>query len=204
MWRSLIDAAGLLAAAAGAAELPDGLPKPGGIAVVHVADGPERPNVRFGDRPVLLMREDTGWYAVVGIPLSQPVEPTELIVATPAGGQRSVGFEIVEHAYREQRLNVERSYVEPDQAQLDRIFAERKEIDAALLSFREVDVDSLSLAAPVPGRRSPSFGFRRFFNDQPRSPHSGMDIAAVSGTPIVAPRPGVVTATGNYFFNGFH
>ena len=29
-----------------------------------------------------------------------------------------------------------------------------------------------------------------------------MDIAAASGTPIKAPREGIVTATGDYFFNG--
>ena len=63
-------------------------------------------------------------------------------------------------------------------------------------------MESLSLSAPVAGSRSSSFGFRRFFNDQPRSPHSGMDIAANRGTTVVAPLSGIVRATGDYFFNG--
>jgi len=112
-------------------------------------------------------------------------------------------FEVGGHEYSEQRLTVaNQSYVTPDQDQLDRIGGERKIINAALGSYRDTALDDISLAAPVDGPRSSSFGLRRFFNDQPRSPHSGMDIAANEGVAIKAPRDGVVTATGNYFFNG--
>ncbi len=192
----------LLSAAPAAYALPDSMPKPGGIAVIAVADDDLRPDVRFGDSPTMLIRERGRWYAVVGIPLSHPVGPAKLTVIAADGSERELEFDVIPHRYREQRLTVERSYVEPDQSQLDRIWSERRIIDAALERFRDVEVDSLTLAAPVPGRRSPSFGFRRFFNDQPRSPHSGMDIAADRGTVVVAPRAGVVTATGDYFFNG--
>ncbi|MGI9248349.1 MAG: M23 family metallopeptidase, partial [Woeseiaceae bacterium] len=109
----------------------------------------------------------------------------------------------VPHAYREQRLTIKnKSYVTPDQEQLDRIGRERKIIDAALGRFRVSTTNGVELAAPVAGPRSSSFGLRRFFNDQPRSPHKGMDIAAAEGQPIVAPRGGIISAKGDYFFNG--
>ncbi|MEJ2299378.1 MAG: peptidoglycan DD-metalloendopeptidase family protein [Woeseiaceae bacterium] len=173
--------------------------RPGGIAIVDVGplDGPA-PDVQFGDKRVLVMRDQGRWQAVVGIPLDTAPGQLELTVA----GDR-VTVPVEDHAYAEQRLTVKnKSHVTPDQAQLERIGRERRIIDAALGNYRETDLDGISLRPPVSGPRSSSFGLRRFFNDQPRAPHKGMDIAAGSGTAIVAPRDGIVTATGDFFFNG--
>ena len=173
--------------------------RPGGIAFVDVgAITNPAPVALYDGKRVLVMPRGEQWVAVVGIPLS--TEPGELVVHVD---DESRTIDVGSHAYREQRLTIKnKSQVNPDQKQLDRIFAERKIINAALNNFRDVPIDGISLSSPVPGPRSSSFGSRRFFNDQPRSPHSGMDIAANSGTPIISPRTGVVSATGDYFFNG--
>lgn len=173
--------------------------RPGGIAIVDVGDAAlPAPAVSKNGKPTLVMRDEGRWLAVIGIPLDTKPGPYDVQV-----NGEDVVISVTEHAYREQRITVEnQSYVTQSPEQLERIGRERKIIDAVLQSHTEKNVAGLALAAPVPGSRSSSFGYRRFFNDQPRSPHKGMDISAKSGEPILAPRAGTVAATGDYFFNG--
>jgi murein DD-endopeptidase MepM/ murein hydrolase activator NlpD len=85
---------------------------------------------------------------------------------------------------------------------MPRIIAERREMDAIFNHFEPLKTVETYFDLPVQGIKSSSFGLRRVLNNQPRKPHSGMDIAAPEGTPIFAPSPGTVVALGNYFFNG--
>lgn len=194
---SLLLTLAMFASAASAAPLHS--PWPGGIAVIDVGEADQPPPaVLIDNKPVLVMSENDRWHAVVGIPLD--TKPGSLPIRV---GDNDLDVDVVAHTYREQRLTVKnKSYVTPDPAQLERIDRERKIIDAALGNFRISTTNSVALAAPVAGPRSSSFGLRRFFNEQPRSPHKGMDIAANLGESILAPRGGVISATGDYFFNG--
>ncbi len=172
---------------------------PGGIAFIDL--GPSdtvAPVVEFNNKRALVMDTDGRWQAAIGVPLDSSVGRATITLADGA----SLSFDVNEHAYREQRLQVKSSYVSLSEEALARVGRERKIIDAALSNWREAPLSDVRLAAPVDGPRSSSFGLRRFFNDQPRAPHKGMDIAASTGTPIKAPRDGIVTATGDYYFNG--
>ena len=175
-------------------------PRPGGIAVIDLGEAnAAAPAVYLDRRRALVYAKDGRYYAAVGLPLD--ADPEAGVSISVDGESRSV--DVVTHAYREQRLTVKnREHVSPGEEALKRIGRERKEIDAALNGWRDVGVTEPALATPVEGRQSSSFGLRRFFNGEPRSPHKGMDIAAAEGTPIKAPTGGIVVATGDYFFNG--
>jgi hypothetical protein len=158
---------------------------PGGIAYIDL--GPAAgaaPPVTYDGKRVLVRKADGNWQAVIGVPLSKETGKASISLADGT----VLSFDVTEHAYREQHLEVSQSYVSLSQENLDRNARERKIINAALNNYRDVPLAAISLASPVEGPRSSSFGLRRFFNGEPRNPHSGMDIAVPEGTPISAPR----------------
>lgn len=55
---------------------------------------------------------------------------------------------------------------------------------------------------PTPGEITTPFGAQRYVNGNPRSPHSGIDIAAITGTPVKAPMDGKVLLVADMFLNG--
>ncbi len=202
MKRLLLACLLLFGPTAAALALPRAEPVPGGIAVIAL--GSERPNaVRYGERPVLVVEAAGRWHAVVGIPLDARPGPAALAVTGGDGRTRQLAFEIRAKDYETQYLTIKnKRQVNPNAEDLVRIHREQRRIRAALAHFSEDRQPELAFALPVDGPVSSPFGLRRFFNEQPRKPHSGLDLAAPRGTPIHAPAPGVVLDTGDFFFNG--
>ena len=190
-------------AAPAAPQLPRSSAVPGGVLVREVAAaGAPAPLVSFQGKRVMVLRTPMAWVAVVGLPLGIAPGSASLAVRGADGQARSVSFEVAPKQYVLQALKVPPRQVDLSPADLARYQRERPLIEAALATFTEPPPATLQLLQPVPGTRSSSFGMRRVFNGEPRSPHTGMDIAAALGTPVRAAAAGRVIATGSYFFNG--
>ena len=185
---------------------PRALAVPGGVVRLSLGPAPQPPVAFVGESPqipLLVLGDMIEWTAVVGIPLSAPVGAAHITVAATADrAARQVAYSVLDKRYREQRLSVAPRTVDLSPENQARYERERDHQAAVMATFSTPLPARLAMQVPTPGRRSSSFGLRRVFNGQARNPHSGMDIAAATGTPVNAPLAGKVIDTGDYFFNG--
>ena len=203
LFRAIVLATGLLAVALAGAE-PRESRVPGGVALVDLGPASAaRPTARFNNKPVLIREREGRWQAVVGLPLGIAAGPHDLLLKPTGKSETRLAIDVGPKRYAEQHLTIKnKRKVNPNEEDMKRITAERVRISAAMDQWHEVPEPDLTFTTPLEGPRSDSYGKRRFFNGQPRRPHGGMDIAMPAGTPIVAAADGVVTETGDFFFNG--
>ena len=169
---------------------------PGGVYAWSVPAGAS--DIRFQNNPVFVV----GQTALVGIPISQALGPAQ-ITFVYGGQDQTHTFEIVDKRYTEQRITLQnKEMVSPNPKQMERIRAESKR-QRAIYATVSAPMDlSTGFSMPLEGITTSLYGHRRFFNDQPRSPHSGLDIAAPTGTPIVAPAQARVALVDDLYYNG--
>jgi murein DD-endopeptidase MepM/ murein hydrolase activator NlpD len=182
--------------------LPQESAVPGGVKLIRLSwHGEAQPAVDVDGHRVLVVRDGDAWVAVVGIALSAPLEPQHVIVHA-ADGRQDIEFRVSDKQYASQSLKVAPKHVNPSKPDLERVARDRIVIDRALNTWSDQQPQSLVFSPPVPGVRSSSFGLRRIFNGESRNPHSGMDIAATTGTPVLVPIEGTVIEAGDFFFTG--
>jgi murein DD-endopeptidase MepM/ murein hydrolase activator NlpD len=170
---------------------------PGGLYIYPSV--PNGASASYRQRPILII-DNT---ALVGIPISAEPGSHVLQIIKPNGKTVSHEFTVIAKQYPEQRLTItNKRMVNPEPQDLERIRRESAMMREQYLSFSASADHVRKFVKPVNGITSSPFGRRRILNDQPRNPHSGLDIAADHGTPIAAPAPATVSLTGDFFFNG--
>jgi len=120
--------------------------------------------------------------------------PLQLTITRPDGSRVDAEVAVDRRDWPLQRVDgVPPRTVNPPPAVAQRIAREQ----AAVTAARTRDDNRTDFASafiwPVEGRISGRFGNARVYNGQPGSGHSGMDIAAPTGTPVKAPAGGIVT-----------
>ncbi len=193
----------VLPALADAGALPRESAVPGGIAIVALGPSADKPSAYYLDKQVMVKAAGEGWVALVGLPLTAKPGTHALRVFAGAGKADTRRFTVRDKQYEEQHITLKNNrMVNPYAKDLERIRGEQARSRKAFASWDAQRSAQLDFLLPVNGRLSGTFGKRRFFNGQPRRPHSGLDIAAATGTEVAAPASGKVIETGNYFFNG--
>jgi len=181
---------------------PQNTPVPGGVVVLDIGDNQVASSARFNNRKIATIKNNNSEQLLVGLSLQTKPGKHYVTIKNTDGKKQKIKFEVKPKTYKAQYLTIKnKRKVNPYQKDMERILSEKKRKGLAKKHWSSTDVQS-DFVVPVNGRISSIFGLRRFFNEQARRPHSGLDIAAPQGTPIKAVAAGKVIESGDFFFSG--
>ncbi|MGD8228730.1 MAG: M23 family metallopeptidase [Desulfobacteraceae bacterium] len=166
-----------------------------------------------GNSPVVLWRgkelslvansQKTEWYGYLVADLTAKPGHYKVLVRMPhSGSERQVELEIRGKNYGVRRLTLPKNMVDLDPKTLKRVKKESKRMKGLWEATPTPPLWKGPFIRPVPGKVVGAFGRRSIINDQPRSPHSGVDLKGKRGEPIMAINRGQVVLTGDHFFTG--
>ncbi len=181
-------------------------PSPGEVFGIKVEGVPDdlRPEASFAGQAIALWRSETGWEGLAAVDRDAQEGAAELSLRDVAAGS-SLGSTFVmvgRRSYPEQRLTVKESMVTLSPEDQERATREAALIRNALSDRSPQRLWSGAFHPPVEGPVSSPFGVRRFYNGKRRGYHSGLDIAAPRGTPVLAAAEGVVALAADLFYTG--
>lgn len=142
---------------------------------------------------------------LLGVGLDAPAGHGVLhVFADTAAGRTAQHHKVAvkERAFAEQRLEVDKEYVELSAKDLARHQREKADVVRVLDSADPGLFLECPLVRPVPGAVGSEYGLRRFFNGQPRAPHSGVDLRGGEGEPVLAMAAGRVALAADHYFSG--
>ena len=174
---------------------------PGDIMVVKVQDASGPVGGTF-DGKTLHFNEISGAYeAVVGVDLG--LEPgTYALTLTVDGQAQTRNVKVSKKKYPVQRLTLPEDMVTLSPENEARVSRESRVL-SALWPVDSERIWSGSFIDPLPGKElGTPFGVRRIINKVPKSSHSGVDLSADEGEPVLAPNDGVVVLIDDQFFSG--
>ena len=179
----------------------------GQVVEIHVQTLPAGPvQLRaLGHRWPAMRQADGSVLAWIGVDLAQKPGRYPLHWTVGRGAKawhRSEHLTIDAGSFRISRITVNRKMAVFDAKTLARVLADQRAMrhtyGLKVKASPEIHMDRW----PVTGIVSTPFGARRYVNGEPRSPHTGIDIAVPKGTPIHAPLAGRVLLVKSMYLDG--
>jgi murein DD-endopeptidase MepM/ murein hydrolase activator NlpD len=141
------------------------------------------------------------WRALLGIDLETEPGDYELTIHGHGAANAIHTVHITPRQFRVRRLKVAPKFVEPPPETVERILRESKLL-TELYARASPRQWAGAFVLPIERKPNSNFGSRSYYNGQPRSPHSGVDFAATTGTPIRAANHGTVALAAPLYFTG--
>lgn len=156
--------------------------------------------------PMTLNSSGKFYEALLGVDLdAKPAKYQVKVRGQDKGGKGFFGvspLEVKKVSFKTQTLSLPSSMVDLDPKTLERVNGETKRVEDLFQRIRKEKLWKGRFLQPVPGEISTPFGLRRVINRQNKNPHSGVDLRAGEGTPVLASNAGFVVMVDDLFFSG--
>lgn len=187
---------------------PDKIPLGGiALATIKTNDKIKVLDVRFlGERiPYYLDPSSRDYFVLIGAGLDCKPGIHILTIAwqgIDAPGLYSHKVRVMARTFPEERLSVPERMVEFPPKILERVLNDQKAVKDTCGKISNERYWRRPFVWPVKSKILSRFGFRRIFNNKPRSPHSGVDLRAPEGTPVLASNNGKVAMIRDCYLSG--
>jgi hypothetical protein len=178
-------------------------PQPGDIVRITLRLPPEQKSGEIEIAGRSFPGIETGGLLTAYVGLDLDLDPGEYPVKFDLGDKTgSWPIVVRDKKWATESLKVNPKYTDLDKKTLDRVWAEKQELKKIFARTSNERHWTKSFVMPTEGALGSPFGLRRFFNEQPRNPHSGVDIKAPTGTKVFASNEGKVVLAKDLFFTG--
>ena len=184
--------------------------KQGGVGLVRASGPSSLKSIHgefHGERFPIAFNNETRFYeGLFGIDMSTSPATYEIkVIATDEDNKvysSTLPLRVEKVDFGTQTLSLPPHMVDLDAKTLERVNQEARKLQALFQTFRNERLWEGVFIRPVEGDISTGFGLNRIINRQQRSQHTGVDLRAEEGTPVLACNHAVVVLVDELFFSG--